>query len=72
MRRYIRTTIWKKPRLQATDLVKKKVQDLGAFCEEIEPEITEESCFNMVRGFYTSGKNIRIKAQVKPGLINRL
>jgi N-methylhydantoinase A/oxoprolinase/acetone carboxylase beta subunit len=61
-----------KARLRATDLVKKKVQDLGAFCEKIEPEITEESCFNMVRGFYTSGKNIRIKAQVKPGLINRL
>ncbi len=61
-----------KARLRATDLVRKKAQDLGAFCEEIEPEITEESCFNMVRGFYTSGKNIRIKAQVKPGLINRL
>jgi hypothetical protein len=24
----------------------------------------------MVRGFYTSGRNIRIKVQVKPGLIN--
>jgi hypothetical protein len=26
----------------------------------------------MVRGFFTSGKNIRIKAQVKPGLIQEL
>ncbi len=26
----------------------------------------------MVRGFYTSGKNIRIQAQVKPGLIYEL
>jgi hypothetical protein len=23
----------------------------------------------MVRGFYTSGKNIRVRVQVKPGLI---
>jgi hypothetical protein len=24
----------------------------------------------MVRGFYTTGKNIRVKAQIKPGLIH--
>jgi N-methylhydantoinase A/oxoprolinase/acetone carboxylase beta subunit len=60
-----------KARSQALELVRKKAWDLGAFCEEIEPEITEESSFNMVRGFYTSGKNIRIKAQVKPGLIKK-
>ena len=40
--------------------------------KEIEAEITEESKFNMVRGFFTSGQNIRIKAQVKPGLIMQL
>lgn len=39
---------------------------------ELETEITEESSFNMVRGFYTSGKNIRIKAQIKPGHILKL
>jgi len=33
-----------------------------------EIEITEASVFNMVRGFSTSGKNIRVKAQIKPGL----
>jgi hypothetical protein len=32
-------------------------------------EITEASTFNMVRGFSTSGKNIRVRAQIKPGLI---
>jgi hypothetical protein len=26
--------------------------------------------FNMVRGFYTTGQNIRVIAQVKPGLIH--
>jgi hypothetical protein len=33
-------------------------------------EITEDLQFNMVRGFQTTGKNIRIRAQVKPGLIH--
>ena len=37
-----------------------------------EIEITEESSFNMVRGFSSSGKNIRIKAQIKPGHILEL
>ena len=32
-------------------------------------EILEELEFNMVRGFNTTGKNIRIRTQVKPGLI---
>lgn len=35
-------------------------------------EIVFESSFNMIDGFYTKGKNIRIKAQVKPGLIYKL
>jgi N-methylhydantoinase A/oxoprolinase/acetone carboxylase beta subunit len=34
---------------------------------KLETEIVEESSFNMVDG-YSSGKNIRIKAQIKPGL----
>ncbi|HHW03770.1 MAG TPA: hydantoinase/oxoprolinase family protein [Thermoanaerobacterales bacterium] len=55
-------------RQKALELLKEKAAILGAEGSEIEPEITEESCFNMVRGFYTSGKNIRIRAQVKPGL----
>ncbi len=38
----------------------------------IDSEITEESSFNMVEGFYTKGKNIRIKAQIKPGHILKL
>lgn len=35
-------------------------------------EIISQSSFNMIDGFYTRGKNIRIKAQVKPGLIYNL
>lgn len=54
---------------RALDLVEKHALSLGALQDEIEAEIIEESSFNMVQGFYTSGKNIRIRAQVKPGLI---
>ena len=32
-------------------------------------EVIENMQFNMVRGFYTAGKNIRVKVQIKPGLI---
>jgi hypothetical protein len=33
-------------------------------------EVTECQEFNMVRDFYTTGKNIRVKVQIKPGLIS--
>lgn len=39
---------------------------------DLETQIIESNSFNMVDGFYTTGKNIRIKAQIKPGLIYRL
>jgi len=42
---------------------------LGARDSDIETEIVEDQEFNMVRGYYATGKNIRLKAQVKPGLI---
>lgn len=61
-----------KARKRAIELIKKSALSLGANKDEIEAEIVEESSFNMVRGFYTTGKNIRIKAQVKPGLIHEL
>jgi len=42
---------------------------LGARESDIETEIVEDQEFNMVRGFHTTGKNIRLKVQVKPGVI---
>ncbi|WP_419176250.1 hydantoinase/oxoprolinase family protein [Desulfosediminicola sp.] len=54
----------------ATDLVKVKAIRQGANPEYLQIEITEQSEFNMVRGFHTTGKNIRVRAQVKPGLIH--
>ncbi len=59
-------------REKALKLLVKSAKKLGAKDENIEIEITEENSFNMVRGFFTSGQSIRIKAQVKPGLIHQL
>lgn len=54
---------------KAFELLKKKAILFGSDTGELETEVIEESQFNMVRGFYTSGKNIRVKVQVKPGMI---
>ena len=54
----------------ALELVRKKALARGANPEFVQTEIVEEAQFNMVRGFYTVGKNIRVRAQVKPGLIH--
>jgi N-methylhydantoinase A/oxoprolinase/acetone carboxylase beta subunit len=53
----------------ATDLLIKKAIREGARKEDLETDITEEFAFNMVRDFRMIGKNIRIKVQVRPGLI---
>lgn len=58
-----------KAKNRALELVKRHALAMGAREKELKAEITEESTFNMVKGFYTSGKNIRVKAQIKPGLI---
>lgn len=53
----------------AMELLARKAVQRGAELKNLELEVLEEQEFNMVRGFYTAGKNIRIKVQVKPGLI---
>lgn len=57
-----------KARKRALDELSKRAIKLGADEREINPEVIEEQVYNAVRGFYTRGKNIRIKAQVRPGL----
>jgi len=42
---------------------------MGAKEEDLEIEVIESQEFNMVREFQKTGKNIRVKLQVKPGLI---
>jgi N-methylhydantoinase A/oxoprolinase/acetone carboxylase beta subunit len=53
----------------AQRLLRTKAQRRGALAADPEMEILEAQEFNMVRGFSTSGKNIRLRLQVKPGLI---
>jgi N-methylhydantoinase A len=55
---------------QSLDLLKTKAIEQGANIDHLETEVVENLQFNMVRGFYTTGKNIRVKVQVKPGLIH--
>jgi N-methylhydantoinase A/oxoprolinase/acetone carboxylase beta subunit len=55
---------------QALDLLETKAIDRGANTDYLEMEVLEALQFNMVRGFNTTGKNIRVKVQVKPGLIH--
>ncbi len=50
-------------------LLKTKALQIGADDEDLEMEVLENMQFNMVRGFLTIGKNLRVKVQVKPGLI---
>jgi len=54
----------------AFELVRRKAIRRGANPEYLKMEVIEESSFNMIRGFHTVGKNIRVRAQVKPGLIH--
>ncbi len=54
----------------ALELLEEKAVKRGADPEHLELEIIEAMQFNMVRGFYTTGKNIRVRVQVKPGLIH--
>jgi hypothetical protein len=42
----------------------------GASEKELEMEIVEDQVFPMVRDFYATGENIRIKAQIKPGIVS--
>ncbi|HZJ57139.1 MAG TPA: hydantoinase/oxoprolinase family protein [Clostridia bacterium] len=62
----------KDARKRAIGLLEDRAVAQGANKGEIETEIIEENSFNMVDGFYTVGKNIRVKAQIKPGLAGDL
>jgi N-methylhydantoinase A/oxoprolinase/acetone carboxylase beta subunit len=48
------------------------LKEVGAAAQDADTEIIESSSFNMVDGFYTSGRDIRVKCQIKPGVIKRL
>lgn len=60
----------------ATDEARKLLADdlakAGITMDAAEIQITQADAFNMVEGSYTSGKNIRVVAQVKPAVVARL
>ncbi len=45
---------------------------LGVSVLEGETEIIESTSFNMVEGFHGAGRDIRVKCQIKPGVIGRV
>jgi N-methylhydantoinase A/oxoprolinase/acetone carboxylase beta subunit len=51
------------------DLLIKRARAAGAKEEDIVVEVADIQSFNVVRSFSTTGKNIRVRLQVKPGLI---
>ena len=54
---------------QAFELLRVKAIKMGANPDFLSMEVVEALQFNMVRGFNTIGKNIRVNVQVKPGLV---
>lgn len=61
-----------KAKKRALQLVMDAALTLGAEKDNLEAEIVEASSFNMVKGYFGASKNIRVKAQIKPGLIQKL
>jgi len=52
------------------EVLRQRASKMGANMDELEIEVEELQEFNMVRDFYTTGKNIRAKMQIKPGIIS--
>ncbi len=53
---------------RGTAIIKENAAYLG-LTDDVEISILEEQSFNMVRGFSTTGKNMRLKIQTRPGII---
>ncbi|APC08108.1 hydantoinase/oxoprolinase family protein [Neomoorella thermoacetica] len=53
-------------RQRALAALQDRLRRLAPAAAGSELEVVEEQSFNMVSGFYTTGKNIRVKVQVKP------
>jgi N-methylhydantoinase A/oxoprolinase/acetone carboxylase beta subunit len=54
----------------AVEILSKYLKDQNIHWDESSFEITESSSFNVVSGFYSSGKDIRVKCQLKPGVMD--
>jgi N-methylhydantoinase A/oxoprolinase/acetone carboxylase beta subunit len=47
-----------------------KAEKMGADMKNLEIDTIEDMSFNMIRGYRSSGKNIRISLQIRPGLVS--
>lgn len=54
---------------RALEIVREAAIELGADPDNIDAEIVEANSFNMVKGYSSASKNIRVRAQITPGLI---
>ncbi|WP_147819722.1 hydantoinase/oxoprolinase family protein [Salidesulfovibrio onnuriiensis] len=45
---------------------------LGVFLKPEDAQITSSSSFNMVKGYDMVGRNIRVKCQVRPGVVRKI
>ena len=52
--------------------LQERAAKLGADPADMVMEVTEAQEFNMIRDFYKTGKNLRAKIQIKPGLISAI
>jgi len=70
---YVDEIDWRATKKEVTqiafNLLRKKALRLGAREEDLKMELLEDQEFKMVEGFYPVGRSIRVKAQIKPGLI---
>jgi N-methylhydantoinase A/oxoprolinase/acetone carboxylase beta subunit len=57
---------------EARTLLVDDLAKVGITMAADEIQITQADSFNMVEGSYTSGKNIRVVAQVRPAVVTRL
>ena len=57
---------------EAKNLLKADLEQAGIDIPTEDIQITQADTFNMVEGSYTSGKNIRVVAQVRPAVVARL
>jgi N-methylhydantoinase A/oxoprolinase/acetone carboxylase beta subunit len=55
--------------MDAIEIASRVAREMETGEEMPEAEVTERSSFNMVRGFSRVGRRIRVKAQIRPGIL---
>lgn len=53
----------------AREVIKKQALQAGADPSDLDITITEKEMFNMIRGYSRTGRNIRLKMSIVPGII---